>query len=164
MKAQAQKTAIEIEKAVDAVVEDGLLLYPNLKFASLIELLVEQTEPALRSDHSRALLLLDYSWRARRIQVARRKREAEKQITFAFPALRDLVLQLPARLRDGSLHVTAYREELKTLNMQGRDRLKTNKRRATLQAVIDLFPKSPKKRRISLAEVDAIKAKKAGFV
>jgi beta-phosphoglucomutase-like phosphatase (HAD superfamily) len=132
--------------------------------------LLRTADGDLRTDLSRLLLIKDFIARIRRLRAQQKRQERDSQLLF--PELRGYVAQLPARLPIGddvlvpseNACYADWQRYLKVLNAKDRDRHNNNKKIVAVKAIIKLWPESRKTRDTTLADVDELKARKAGII
>ena len=99
------------------------------------------------------------------------ERRAAAESAWLSPQIRELALQLPTRLklagdsvRRAELRYKHLRRWVKVLNQADRDRHKNNLKILAARNLMKAWPRSAKARRMTLAEVDAMKAQRAGLI
>jgi hypothetical protein len=165
-----KRSIADLQKDAREAVRNTLLLHPKLPAANLIEHVIEQAGNDLVADidaalHTRYFLNL--------IRLERADNRQQAQATeWLFPEIREQALVLPANIPIGDgkkvarndLHFSDTARYLKLLDQDDRDRKKKDPRRAAIKRIRRMWPRSKKARRdMTLAEVDALKAKRAGI-
>lgn len=161
-------------KALRQIAEEAIdriqILEPNLGMTDLAARAIADTEADALDELSRALQSKYYQSLIRQRQRAEHSERHESE--FLFPEIRKQVEQLPTRIPVGDglfvlyeeLQYTDLSKYLKVLNAQDRDRHQSNKKIVAVKALMELWPRSHRTRGITLPQVDALKAKKAGLI
>lgn len=158
--------AAPVAERVTELARNAIALYADLPATHFPPLIAEMGEPEL-------LAALDEILRTKHlIQLVRALRRAESrepETGWLFPEIQEHAAQLPKRVPLGNGRTIERRElcyehleiRLKLLNKRHRE----SKEVAALEALMKLWPpRTPKTQGRTLAEVDAMKARRAGLI
>jgi len=159
-----QRSIDDLKRESEELVDSAKALYPDLPIANLIEKLVELADPeyleqldsALRAAHFRRII------RAR----AMAKLKSEREAAWLFPEIRQAVLVLPTNIpiaKDKTvprekIHYSDTTRYLKILDREDKGKLRHSPKRLAIMAIRKLWPRNKRARRMTLGEVDALKA------
>ena len=170
MKTSLSRAVGEVAEASADLAREVMVLYPELPAANLVEHIVDLAEPEFLAELDAMLRARHFLGviRAERAKERREQREAE----WLFPELREAVCALPLGVPIGGGKVVARGDlrfpdtgrYLKLLDKRHRDRRAEDERRAAITLIRRLWPRSKRARRMTLSEVDLVKARRAGLV
>jgi hypothetical protein len=161
-KTQQQLSAADLEAAAASAIENSRIMNPDLPAANVAELAFKDMEKHLTWEMGRSLIIRDFIARDHRSQAATRRKERERQfeMLFASPSLREILKDLPSRLRRPKTELSDYQQFLKDQNAKDRDRHATNPATLAAKKLIESWPKPTGKARkaknMTIAEVDSL--------
>ncbi len=169
-KPAVRRSISDLQKESENLYRNAKALHPDVPASHLVPHMIEMAEPEFLAELDIALRSQHFLKIARAsIANDRRKQSAPEQLLF--PELKELAAELPQRIPIGGgefvellkLHYKNLKQYLKVLNE--RDRQRHEKRIAAVKKLMELWPpRSTKNRGMTLAQLDAQKAKRAGLI
>lgn len=162
-------SAADLEQRSRELLETARALEPDAPLRNLIGPAIDLAEPEFLSALDMSLRS-QWLLRVGRAMRAEKRREADAS-GWLFPQCRDAVLKIPARVdlgtgkrkNRGELTFEDLKRRLRVIAKKNRDRQKNNAEVAAIKSLMKLWPaRSKKTQGTTLAEIDGIKAKRAG--
>jgi hypothetical protein len=156
-------------KECEELVRNTMALFPNLPAANLVQEIVTLAEPDFLAELDQTLRSRYFIRTVKRLRE--RDRSDESAAAWLFPEIREIAIKLPdlvpvgdgEKVERSKLHYEDLERYLKVLNQKDRER--HQKRIAAVKALMELWPPRTKKLQgLTLAEIDANKARIAGLV
>jgi hypothetical protein len=169
-KVLTQRSIGDIARESEELVRNARALYPDLPGANLLEHIIALADPDFLAE-LHAVLRAKHFLGIDRADRAKNRRE-ELEAEWLTQEIRNAVLTLPLRVPvgdgktvpRGELRFPDTGRYLKYLDKEARDSKKKDARRSAVKAIRKGWPRAQRARRMTIAEVDTQKAKRAGLI
>jgi hypothetical protein len=165
-----QRSLGDLETASRELADNALVLHPELSTVNLLEHVIALAEPEFLADLDKVLRAKHFLRIIRLQRAQRRSEQCEAQ--WLFPEIRAAALLLPLRvpigdgksLPRGELRFSDTGRYLKVLDKRQRDLRRSDGKRAAIVLIRKLWPRTQRAHRMTLAEVDVVRARRAGLI